>query len=163
MNRKEFLESKAILQQIAKNLKENPRFEFDYEAVGELKRRVDDYACLYDFKPYDWQVEYFNAAKNSKQRLLMAANQVGKTQSTCQEMAYHLTGLYPDWWGGARFKRPVTAWMLGYSGEQLRDVVQSKLLGTLTREDGFIGQGIIPKSLIDSNIVRSMTTGLAKD
>lgn len=163
MNRKEFLESKAILKQITKSLKKNPRFEFDYQAVGELKRRVDDYAGLYDFKPYPWQSEFFAASKENKQKCLCAANQVGKSQCGCIEIAYHLTGLYPDNYPGFKFEHPITAWALGYSGEQIRDVVQKKLFGILTREQGFISNSIIPKDLIASEPVRSQTTGLAKD
>jgi hypothetical protein len=40
-----------------------------------------------------------------RERLLMAANQVGKTLAGAAEAAFHLTGRYPDWWEGRRWER----------------------------------------------------------
>ena len=92
--------------------------------------------------------------------MLMAANRVGKTFSSCIELAYHLTGKYPEWWEGIRFTHPTNCWALGVSGEQIRDVLQSELFGILTR-DNFTG-GLIPQKMI-GEITRSMTPKLAKD
>lgn len=33
------------------------------------------------FKPYPWQADFYKSGKTNKQRLLMAANRVGKTAS----------------------------------------------------------------------------------
>jgi phage terminase large subunit-like protein len=66
-------------------------------------------------------------------------------------MAMHLTGLYPEWWTGRRFDKPVRAWAAGVTGETTRDVVQEKLIGPPTRESEW-GTGMIPKSLL-ANIV----------
>jgi len=52
----------------------------------------------------------------------MAANRVGKTMSGAAELAYHLTGLYPDWWQGRKFAEPIRAWCGGESNETTRDV-----------------------------------------
>lgn len=118
---------------------------------------------IFDFRPYEWQKKFYTAGKSHRQRLLMAANRIGKTLSSCQEVAYHLTGLYPDWWPGIKINHPITAWVMGVSGEQIRDVVQKELLGNLS-QDGFLGGGIIPSSLINQkDIVRSITPKLAKD
>jgi phage terminase large subunit-like protein len=62
-------------------------------------------------------------------------------------MAIHLTGLYPDWWKGKRFDRPVRAWAAGVTGESTRDVVQEKLFGPPDRRDSW-GTGAIPKTCI---------------
>jgi hypothetical protein len=35
----------------------------------------------------------------------MAGNRVGKTVAAGTELTYHLTGCYPHWWRGRRFKR----------------------------------------------------------
>jgi phage terminase large subunit-like protein len=127
--------------------------------LEEQKRRKED-NFLWDFEPYDWQKEFYYSGVEYKQRMLMAANRVGKTFSSCIELAYHLTGRYPEWWEGIRFEHPTNCWALGVSGEQIRDVLQSELFGVLTRED-FTG-GLIPKKLI-GEITRSMTPKLAKD
>ena len=62
------------------------------------------------WQPYGWQEEFYKAGKDNKQRMLMAANRVGKTASQAAEVAFHLTGLYPDWWEGIRFTRPTKIW-----------------------------------------------------
>lgn len=56
----------------------------------------------------------------------------------------HLTGNYPAWWIGKRFKRPVSVIVAGESGKLVRDSVQKKLMG----EPSAIGTGMIPKNLI---------------
>lgn len=114
------------------------------------------------FTPYEWQTRFFAAGAENRQRLLMAANRVGKTESAAYEMAYHLTGRYPDWWTGYRFKRPIKAWALGVSGEQIRDVVQSKLLGQF-EGDHPNGKGTIPFECIGEFIRSPHTKNLIKD
>lgn len=54
----------------------------------------------------------------------------GKTEVGSLEVAYHLTGEYPDWWQGRRFDRPVQAWAAGKTNETARDIVMHALLGT---------------------------------
>lgn len=93
------------------------------------------------FTPYKWQMDFYGAGTRSKQRALMAANRVGKTFSAAFEMACHLTGKYPDWWPGIKFHRPINAWALGVTGEQMRDVIQKEMFGVLngrTFDGGFI-------------------------
>lgn len=63
----------------------------------------------------------------------------GGYETTC-----HLTGLYPSWWEGKRFTRPIRAWAAGDTNITVRDIIQLKLLGPVTE----IGTGLIPKHLI---------------
>jgi len=60
------------------------------------------------------------------------------------EAAIHATGLYPDWWTGHRFTKPITGWASGVTSESVRDTVQRILLG----RPGEHGTGSIPKALI---------------
>ena len=60
-------------------------------------------------------------------------------------MAYHLTGLYPDWWTGRKFDRPVIAWASSDTGETTRDNPQRALLGQVGED---VGTGAIPQRLI---------------
>ena len=88
--------------------------------LTEKDRRTRERKMFYA-KPYPWQEKFYHAGKDNKQRLLMAANRVGKTYSSCLELAYHLTGEYPDWWVGVRFSFPINAWASGktvYAGYQ---------------------------------------------
>ncbi len=85
--------------------------------------------------------------------MLLAGNRVGKTYSAANEVAYHLTGYYPDWWEGARFAKP-GRWGIGSKTAELtRDGAQKMLLGPFGR----FGIGAIPKSsLIDYKLARGI-------
>lgn len=113
------------------------------------------------FTPYPWQLQFYGAGLQAKQRFLMAANRVGKSYSACYEVACHLTGKYPDWWNGIRFHRPVSWWALGVTGEQMRDVLQKELFGVLTGRV-FDGAYILPEE-IRSIVPAAGTPRLAKD
>lgn len=125
--------------------------------VREYKKRNK----LEFFTPYSWQTQFYEAGKVSKQRALMAANRVGKSYSAAFEMACHLTGRYPDWWPGIKFYRPINAWAMGVTGEQMRDVIQRELFGTLTGRN-FDGGFILPNE-IRSVVPAAGTPRLAKD
>jgi phage terminase large subunit-like protein len=129
--------------------------------ILEEKKKRKDENVIFSVSVYDWQKEFYDQGKVSKQRMLMAANRVGKTYSSCIELTYHLTGIYPDWWSGIKFNFPINAWALGVSGEQIRDVLQNEMFGQLGRE-GFTTNGLVPASLV-GDITRSMTPKLAKD
>jgi len=119
---------------------------------------------LADFVPYDWQETFYAAGKKNKQRLLMAANRVGKTFSEAREFAFHATGEYPDWWDGIRFAHAPRMWALGVSFEQIRDVIQKELIGDMLDGEDF-GKGAIPlKSIKMDSIIRAPSTrGLVKE
>ena len=65
------------------------------------------YHQLRYFRPFDHQLRFFETG-SSDRRGVLAANRIGKTVSTCYETAMHLTGLYPDWWTGYRYDKPIT-------------------------------------------------------
>lgn len=91
---------------------------------------------------YPKHMEFFAAGKKYRERLMMAANRIGKTESIGgYEMTLHLTGRYPDWWKGRRFDGPISAWCAGDTGKTTRDIIQFKLLGPT----GEHGTGLIPK------------------
>jgi phage terminase large subunit-like protein len=102
---------------------------------------------LEQFRPYTKQREFFSAGAEHRERLLMAGNQLGKTFCGGAEVAYHVTGLYPDWWQGRRFDRPTRWWAASVTSEATRDNVQAKLVGPPEREADF-GTGFLPKTRI---------------
>ena len=112
------------------------------KAIAVVKEHKRTHRIDY-FKPYPWQKKFYKAGHKNKQRLLMAANRVGKTASMAVEVAFHLTGVYPDWWQGIRFDKPTSIWCLGVSGEQLRDVVVKELFGNYLGDGKFDGNGLI--------------------
>lgn len=114
------------------------------DAITTLKELKSENK-LYQYHPYGWQIEFHKSGKDNPERMLCAANRVGKTYSAAREVAYHITGLYPDWWGGKRLEAPVLIWCGGVTNESLRDIVQKELLGGLGSD---LGTGAIPKKLI---------------
>jgi len=77
----------------------------------------------------------------------MAGNQLGKTYCGAAEAAIHLTGLYPDWWRGRRFERPVRAWCASKTAEVCRDGVQRLLVGE-PKDKAQWGAGMIPAATL---------------
>lgn len=97
------------------------------------------------FEPYPKQQEFFDLGLVKRERLLMAGNQLGKTEAGAFETTCHLTGEYPDWWLGKRFEKPVRGWIAGETGLVVRDVQQNKLCGKPGVVSDF-GTGMIPKA-----------------
>jgi len=75
-------------------------------------------------------MDFFRAGVEHRERLLLAANRVGKTEGVgAYECTLHATGDYPGWWEGARFDRPVKVWACGDTAKTVRDIIQEKTLG----------------------------------
>jgi phage terminase large subunit-like protein len=118
----------------------------------ELQRRQRENQ-LARYRPYSKQAEFHAAGAAHRQRLLMAANQVGKTWAAGFELAMHATGIYPEWWVGRRWDRPIVGWAAGVTGESTRDNPQRILLG----RPGAWGTGAVPKSaLVDTSSARGL-------
>ncbi len=113
---------------------------------AERNRRSIESRLTY-YRPYARQKAFHDAGAVHRERLLIAANRIGKTLCGAAEMAMHLTGLYPDWWRGKTFDKPVRAWAAGVTNESARDVVQEKLIGSPFRKAEW-GQGMIPKTAL---------------
>jgi phage terminase large subunit-like protein len=102
---------------------------------------------LAHYVPYLKQRAFHEAGAKHRERLLMCANRFGKTMCGSAELAFHLTGDYPEWWRGKRFDKPVRAWAAGVTAETTREVLQEKLIGPPFREAEW-GTGMIPKAAI---------------
>ena len=120
----------------------SPKLEKAYETLKVLAHRKK-FRRFEFFEPYIKQSEFFCLGM-LRERLFMAGNQLGKTYCGAFECAMHLTGLYPDWWKGRRWDRPVRAWAAGESSVLVRDVQQKLLCGEPGVETAF-GTGMIPK------------------
>lgn len=101
--------------------------------TGELRREL-----------YHKHTGFFAAGAKFRERIFIAANRVGKSVAGGFEVTCHLTGIYPEWWIGKRFNKPIIAWCAGDTGKTTRDIIQLKLLGM----PGNFGTGLIPKDRI---------------
>src|ERR1700675_750679 len=96
---------------------------------------------------YPKHLQFFKAGAEHNERLFMAANRVGKTEGVgAYEATLHLTGMYPDWWEGRRFKHAISAWASGQTSKTTRDIIQAALLGPYAK----FGTGMIPGEQIIS-------------
>ena len=75
--------------------------------------------------------------------------------------AYHLTGDYPADWEGIKFEFAPMCWLLGYSGEKTRDLLQTKLFGRLTNQT-FEGGLIMADRIVDYKSM-SGTSGACRE
>lgn len=148
----------------------------DLAKLGELTRLFQQQIAgnkITTYKPYQWQMEFHAAGTDNPERMLMAANRVGKTVSAACEVSFHLTGDYPDWWTGKRFDKPTLVWTGSPTNETSKDIVQNELVGSLGES---LGTGWVPrakiygkpstrqagvKNVIDSFQVRHRSGGLS--
>lgn len=113
--------------------------------LGIILRRIEQ-RKLQRYVPYYWQLDFHNHGADNAQRLLMAANGVGKTVVGAAETAMHLTGRYPAWWKGRRFDKNILAWIGSISNQTQRDYTQPTLFGPNLGEG--LGCGFIPGELL---------------
>lgn len=117
--------------------------------LQEKQRRIETTRIL-QYEPYGYQTKFHTEGQDCAQRILMAANRVGKTYCGAAETAYHLTGDYPEWWEGRKFNRPVRAWAAGESNDTTRDIIQKELFGN-PQDPTRKGTGAIPlKNIIET-------------
>ena len=110
-------------------------------ATADLSVLLERYKTM-----YPWQKKFNAATAEYRSSLLMAANRVGKTYTGCLIDSFHATGEYPEDWEGHRFEHAPLIWILGYSGEKIRDLLQSPIFGTYG--NGTLTGGLIPAELI---------------
>jgi phage terminase large subunit-like protein len=124
-----------------------------YPESGPLRRAL-----------YPRHLDFFAAGARHRERLMLAANRIGKTEGIGgYETTLHLTGLYPDWWQGRRFLRPVRAWMAGKTNETTRDILQMKMFGETLYAFGrkrLAGTGLVPGEAIGAVAWKQGVTGL---
>jgi phage terminase large subunit-like protein len=90
---------------------------------------------------YQKHLAFFRWGANYPERLLLAANRVGKTDGASYEIVCHLTGDYPTWWEGRRFEEAGDWWAAGDTAQTTRDILQLALLGPMPHGKG---TGMIP-------------------
>lgn len=99
------------------------------------------YRSMHD-KLYPWQREFNANTASYSQVCLIAANRIGKTWTGTYIDAMHALGDYPAGWEGHTFNHAPLIWCLGYSGEKIRDLLQTPIIGRKS-DSGWLG-GLIP-------------------
>lgn len=127
------------------------------KGLKEISKRKK-FSRLDFYEPYPKQQQFHDLGLTKRERLLSAGNQNGKTWCGGAEAAYHLTGLYPDWWLGRRWPRPTIGWVAGVTGESTRDNPQRVLCGRIS--DGW-GTGMLPYNVVNWKLDVSMARGVA--
>ena len=133
------------------------------KALDIAAKEVKYNSRLYDFleMAYPWQREAVKMTKNHRVMGLIASNQTGKSETACAIVACHATGIYPDWWKGRKYDRPVKIMVAGVDSNHNKNVLQDKLIGTNNRRlSAERGSGMIPRDFI---ITKSAVTGRGDD
>lgn len=110
---------------------------------------------------YDWQLKFVAATSSYTSAMLMSANRVGKTRTGLTIDALHLLGDYPDDYPGYRFDSAPLCWLLGFSMEKTRDLLQNPLIGRL--EGGKWSGGLIPADRIIGHLSAQGTSGACRE
>jgi phage terminase large subunit-like protein len=125
---------------------------YDYIVSG--KKITSFYANEDTRKKYTKQMEFYKLGTSFDQRLFMAANRSGKTVSGAFEVSCHATGIYPEWWEGKRFDKPINICVVGQNSKTVRDILQQELCGKFSE----LGTGMLPR---DSILKVNKSQGLA--
>ena len=129
-------------------LKERDRRK-KYNRVKELFPETGPYRR----ELYVKHMEFFEASRYHSELLFMAGNRVGKTEAGGFKIYCHLTGLYPEWWPGIRFRRHINALAAGDTNQTTRDIIQKKLLGGKYGTSEW-GTGLIPLHLLGKPTIK---------
>ena len=124
------------LEEIERELEYRDKYNYIdklFPETGDLRREL-----------YVKHMEFFKSGVDHYERLFLAGNRVGKSFAGLFEDTCHLTGIYPDWWEGRKFDKPIKMWVATPTSEKTRDVVQRELIGHITD----FGTGFIPKDSI---------------
>ncbi len=130
--------------------------------LTEKARRAETYRYKTMYSGlYDWQQDFIKHTKEFMAVCLCAANRIGKTYTGTYIDAVHLIGDYPDSWDGHKFDGNMLMWLLGYSGEKTRDLLQQELFGRL--QQGKLSGGLVPPELIIDYKSMSGTPGALRE
>ena len=117
--------------------------------TGELRRDL-----------YKHHTQFFADGSWARARAFIGGNGTGKTEAGAYETTCHLTGIYPEWWTGYRFNRPIQAWAGGDTTKTVRDIIQKKLFGAADHRTDAFGTGVVPGVLIGKVVPSNQLAGL---
>lgn len=133
MNRPQLLNIARAIQSFSEHKKYN-LIDSIFPLTGPFSR----------FK-YHKHWKFFKAGLTHRFRVLGGGNGSGKSFTGATELAYHMTGDYPEGWEGCAFKKAIKVWVVCESGSLWRDSMQQALLGSVGEE---LGTGLIRKDFL---------------
>lgn len=101
---------------------------------------------------YHKHVAFFTAGAAHRFRTLGGGNGSGKSFAGSYELSLHMTGDYPEWWEGKRFKKAPKGWVVCESGALWRGSMQEALLGRIGDEEG---TGLLRKECLPKEATKS--------
>ena len=109
-------------------------------------------------------MQFFAAGSSGvHQRLIYGGNQSGKTTAVPLRWHGHLTGAYPPWWTGKRFKKPIRVWAIGGSVTVVRDTIQRQLCGGQEFGTGMIPlEAMAKKPIMIAGGMRRLTPSMSR-
>ena len=132
--------------------REASKFRQYFPDTGPLRRAL-----------YPKHVAFMAAGAEHRERVFLKANRVGGTDTAAYELTCHLTGLYPPWWTGRRFRKAIKAWAAGQTMLTTRDIVQVALLGPTDGVAGSQWRGMIPAECVEHTTRKSGGVSLCLD
>lgn len=133
LSKHELAEAVALAEELDRRRKLR-KIDTYYPPGGALSREA-----------YPKHMDFLRAGAKYRERCLIAANRVGKSDLGAYEVTCHATGEYPEWWEGRVFGGFTRIWCAGDTGKTVRDIIQLKLLGPV----GEYGTGMLPGLLIE--------------
>ena len=133
---------------LEKAAKDDPKIA---KALVNAAKEIKYNSRLYDFMEvaYPWQREAIKMTANHRVVGLIAANQVGKSETAMSIVSCLATGIVPQWWEGRKYDRPVKIMVAGVDSNHNKNVLQDKLIGTNNwRMKSEVGSGQVPKDFI---------------
>ena len=124
----------------------------------DIERELRSRFALYS--PYAKQKAFHNSVAPGK--IISGGNQCGKSIAGTHEVAFHATGIYPDWYEGWRLesridvvtgKRVCNIIVAAPDSKTLRDSIMKKIVGSEFHEwtDGLIAR----KYMVDGSFIKS--------
>lgn len=156
--------TKSLVESYAEKLNDQEKKELidaleiiaNDEKYNVFKNTFPDEGSL-SYKAYSKHVSFFKAGAKYRERCVLSSNRSGKTVAAVYEATCHATGLYPHWWEGRVYTRPVRLLMSGDTAQTCRDILQQKLLG----DPGDFGSGMIPKDcIVETKSKRNIPDGV---
>lgn len=112
--------------------------------IIETKRRLQEERTL-NYLPYRPQIRFHATGRNFRHRLFQAGNQLGKTKSMMEEVAFHLRGRYPTGWRGKVYPKAVNFIVSGETYVLMRDTLMKMLFeSTQAMKTGKDYNGMVP-------------------
>lgn len=125
----------AVILRILQQRTETDALDSFYPDKGPFRREL-----------YVKHIKMLAAGAVHSERACLGGNRVGKTASIgSYETTLHMIGVYPPWWVGKRYDKPILAWAAGTKSQKVRDVNQKMLVGDILH-DGT--GGMIPRAKI---------------